>query len=510
MTWTQTGDENPFNKGQNVLSQAETSGAFSSELKLRPGVIPYPPPAIVFTIPQESIAPQVVTFTWTPSPAPTPYEVNPLLYTYTVYDNDTNEVITTAQTTTTSGTFSIPSMSIILTTSQTYITTNIDYIGHYFYSKIATTGGAGTSDPAASALSVNLPLIMVKGTVVDLSITILAGVITIVAGLTFLSNPFDGGVGQVNLALQSSTTIGGSYSLTDNYDTQTTFGSNVPGQYTFDYTVNYGVQAGKYYKIYSVQTTNDGSKLPSYLSTWNATPFFYNPTMPAPVAIAYNDGYTLYFVIRANENIANKIYFKLTPGGDSPVLYTATNFTWTLYTSATENGTYTATASTDTFADSGEATTTYNNAGIIEFSPAAAINTWCKLYIIAVSANIISSTAFVSEAFQSPDRVNTPAIASFSISSLTQFSSSWSITGTVPVSWQYIIYQSDTQNGTYTLLFNFTLAFDTRTVEPFTTTLSGEQSFIDTYWYKLYVIAVGSAANNLFSSDPGISSGVEA
>ena len=77
--------------------------------------------------------------------------------------------------------------------------------------------------------------------------------------------------------LLSSTTSGGSYSLTDNYDTQTTFGSNVPGQYTFEYNVAYGVQAGKYYKIYSVQTTSDGSKLPSYLSTWSATPFLYNP-----------------------------------------------------------------------------------------------------------------------------------------------------------------------------------------------------------------------------------------
>jgi hypothetical protein len=429
-----------------------------------------------------------------------------------VYDNDTNELITTAQTTNTSGTFSIPSMSIILTTVQSYITTNIDYIGHYFYSKITTTGGAGTSDPAASALSVNLPLIMSAGQVVDLSITISAGVITIVAGMTFFESPFLGGAGQVNLALQSSTTSGGSYSLTDNYDTQTTFGSNIPGQYTFDYNVNYGVQAGKYYKIYSVQTTNDGSKLPSYLSTWNATPFFYNPTMPAPTAITLADGQTLYFVVRGNDNIANKIRFTLTPGGGSPVLYTATNFTWTLYTSATETGTYTATASTDTFADSGEATTTYNNGGEIEFSPAAAINTWCKLSVIAVSANIISSSAFISDAFLSPNKVFTPTILSFTIPSQDRFNSSWSIAGATPspLSWEYKIYQSETQNGTYTILYNFTLAFDTRTVDLFATTLPGEDTFTAGYWYKLYVIGIGSASVNRFSSDPGISSAVEA
>lgn len=509
--WTQTGGGNPFN-GENKLMKTETSGPFSSELNLRPTVIPYPPPAIDFEIPLGSIntAPCVVTFTWTPSIIPTLYEVNPLLYTYRVYDNDTGELMITEQTTSLTGTFSIPSMVIPLTTAQTYTTTNIDYIGHYFYSQITTTGGGGTSGPATSALSWFRPDIILAGTVVDLSITIVSGVITIVAGMTFLSNPFAGGNTQVNLALQSSTTSGGSYSLTDNYDTQTSFGSNVPGQYTFDYVINYGVQAGKYYKIFTVQTASDGSKLPSYLSTWNATPFFYNPTMSPPTAITLADGQTLYFVIRGNDNTADKILFKLTPAATSPVLYTATNFTWTLYTSSREDGTYTVTSSTDTFADSGEVTTTYNNGGEIAFATPAPYNTWCKLYVIAVSANIISSSAFISNPFQSPNKVNTPTILSFTLPANNRFNSSWSIAATpAAVSWQYEIWESFTETGTYTILYIFTLEYSDRSVSAFDTYLPGGATFTAGYWYKLYVIGVGSANTNVFSSDPGISNALE-
>jgi hypothetical protein len=512
MTWTQTNGGNPFESGENKLTQTQTTGPFTSPLNLKQNIIPYPPPAIDFEIPQVSIntAPCIVTFTWTASPIPTPYEVNPLLYTYRVYDNDTGELMITDQTTSLSGTFTIPDIVIPLTTAQTYTTTDIDYIGHYFYSQITATGGGGTSDPATSALSWFYPDIMLAGTVVDLSITILSGVITIVAGMTFLSNPFAGGNTQVNLALQSSTTSGGSYSLTDNFDTLTQYGSNVPGQYTFDYVINYGVQAGKYYKIFSVQTAVDGSRLPSYLSTWNATPFFYNPTMSPPTLITKKDGEPLYFVVRGNENIANKIQFTLTPNATSPVLYTATNFTWTLYTSATENGTYTVTGSTDTFADSGEATTTYNDSGTGTFATPAPYNTWCKLYVIAVSANIVSSSSLISEAFLSPNKVNTPIIASFTLAANDRFNSSWSIAAQpAAASWEYQIWESTTENGTFTVLYNFTLDFTLRIVSAFDTYLPGGATFTAGYWYKLYVIAVGSALTNVYSSDAGISNALE-
>jgi hypothetical protein len=507
MTWTQTGGGNPFDNGGNTLTQTQTTGAFSSPLKLTEKIIPYPPPAIVFTIPAVNVAPQVVTFTWTPSPIPTPYEKNALVYTYRVYDNDTNTLMTTAQTTTTTGTFTLPSMSIPFTTAQTYITANINYIGHYFYSKITTTGGGGTSDPKESSLSRFYPEIMPAGTVASLSITISAGVVTIVAGMTFLSNPFDIGVTQVNLALQSSTTSGGSYSLTDNYDTQTTFGSNTPGQYTFDYNVTYGVQAGKYYKIYSVQTASDGSKLPSYLSTWNATPFLYNPTMPTPTLIEYSDNQSSYFTSRT---VINVISFKLTPGANPPVLASETYFTWTLYTSATQGGTYTATSSTDSFVDSGQATTTYNPNNNITFSPSPPYATWCKLYVVATSANIITSSALISDAFLSPSIISTPIIILFSISSSTEFSASWSITGRPAADgWEYYIYESTTQTGSYNLYDTFALAYTNSTVDTFTTTLNGGNAFTSGYWYKLYVIGT-STGGGVLQSNTGISSAVQA
>ena len=507
MTWTQTAGGNPFDNGGNTLTQTETTGDFSSPLKLTEKVIPYPPPEIVFTIPSVNVSPQVVTFTWTPSPIPTPYEKNALVYTYRVYDNDTNALMTTEQTTTTTGTFTLPSMSIPFTTAQTYITANINNIGHYFYSKITTTGGGGTSDPKASSLSRFYPEIMAAGTVASLNISISAGVITITAGMTFLSNPFDIGVAQVNLALQSSTTSGGSYSLTDNYDTQTTFGSNVPGQYTFEYNVAYGVQAGKYYKIYSVQTTSDGSKLPSYLSTWSATPFLYNPKMATPILIEYADGKSSYFSDRS----AAVIFFKLTPGGSSPVLSGVTNYTWTLYTSATETGTYTVTSSTATFADSGNATTTYNEDATLTFSPAAPYNTWCKLYVIAISVNILPSDPLISDAFVSPSIVSTPLILSFSLTSSTEFSASWRLGSTPPVpnSWEYSIYQSDTESGTYTSYDTFTLSYTTGTVGIFATTLNGSNEFTSGYWYKLYVTGIANSGG-VITSQPGISSAIQA
>lgn len=510
MTWTQTAGGNPFDNGGNKLTQTQTTGPFTSPLNLKQQVIPYPPPAIDFVIPQSSIntAPCVVTFTWTAPPIPTPYEVNPLSYTYRVYDNDTNELMTTAQTTSLSGTFTLPSMVIALTTAQSYTTTNINYIGHYFYTKISSTGGGGTSDPRASALSWFRPLIMMSGTVTTLSITILAGVVTIDTAMTFVAgNPFDGGVTEVNFALRSSTTLGGTYSLTDNYDTQTQYGSNVPGQYSFTYDVNYGVPAGKYYKIYSVLTSTDGSKLPSYLSTWSATPFFYNPTMPTPVLIEYADGFTSYISSRD----LNVIYFKLTPGGGSPVLSAQTNYTWTLYTSATETGTYTATSSTATFADSGEATTTYNPAGILTFSPPAPLNTWCKLYVIAISTNIVPSSPLSSSAFQSPNKVSTPSILAFDLLSTTDFRASWRLSTVPPepLSWEYKIYESTTESGTYDQFDAFTLPYTTATVGAFTTTLNSSLEFTTGNWYKLYVIGVANSGN-VITSDPGISSAVQA
>ena len=65
--------------------------------------------------------------------------------------------------------------------------------------------------------------------------------------------------------------------------------------------------------------------------------------------------------------------------------------------------------------------------------------------------------------------------------SLTEFSSSWSVAGATPspLSWQYYIYESETQNGTYTQVFTFNLPFELRTVDLFTTSLTGAETFID-------------------------------
>lgn len=523
MIWTQTGGENPFN-GENILTQTETSGPFSSPLNLRQKVIPYPPTDYLLSFTYNSTY-STANLNWNAPPVPTPYEVNPLSYSWNLYNSTLSLLIDSGTTNTTTDTSVLGNSSYIF---MVYTLSTLNYASNYFYIFANSTGGGGTSSNSQSAPVQYFPLVMPTPSITFFSTFLQSSIYTLDLEFSFETPPAP--------ALIASTlfTLGLFSNLTDTepyipcstlgYFQQVQSPTYNPPNYAFNlsYDLNsvspqlldFTILSGFYYKIAVVASDMLGNVSDSSIS--QQSPFqFYNPIVETPSDSS--------FIVFSADKFSNVQI--VSPYVQYPTVnLTNITYNWILYTSPNDT-TYVSTTNTGNFpAFAGGLSTTIQT--LLIGTPILG-DAYYKLYVNASAAlNVAQPSSYFSSltGIYAPPAIAAPSISSFSMVGLSSFSLEFSVTS-LPMAntgWAWSLYSNTFATGNFSSanrsgIFPLISAdsISTPTYSPLTTSgtrpyygfytgttieIGGGTPLTDNTWYKLALQGIGSNGTRFVDS----------
>jgi len=449
--WTQTNGENSFNSGGNILTQTDTSGPFSSELNLRQKVIPYPPTDYLLSFTYNSSY-STANLNWTSAPIPTPYEVNPLSYSWNLYNSTLSLLIDSGTTNSTTDTSVLGNSSYIF---MVYTLSTLNYASNYFYISANSTGGGGTSSNSESVPVQYFPLVMPTPSITFFSTFLQNSVYSLDLQFSFETPPAP--------ALVASTlfTLGLFSNLTDTepyipcstlgYFQQVQSPTYTPPNYIFNLsydlnsvnpqTLNFTILSGFYYKIALVASDMLGNVSDSSISQQSLFQF-YNPIVETPSGSS--------FTVFSADKFSNVQI--VAPYVQNPTVnLSSITYNWILYTSP-DDTTYVSTTNTGNFpAFAGGQTTTIQQ--LLIGTPILG-DAYYKLYVNGSAAlNVAQPSTYFSSltGTYAPPAIPAATISSFEMIGLSSFSLSFTITS-LPMAntgWGWALYSNAFVTGNY-------------------------------------------------------------
>ena len=525
ITWTQTDSANPFGRTSGNVVRTVKSGAFSSPFALKSDVIPYPPATYSLSYTTDRVGNATLTPGWSSVPIPTPYEVNPVYYTWSLNDSTTPLVLGTGSSTGLSGNVYIPGVSYYF---MVYTFQTAAYATDYFYILANSTGGGGTSSNSSSELLQYLPPIMPTPSITFFSTFLQNSVYTINLTFTFADPPSPATEVSTlfTIGLYSNSSASGTYipCSTLGYYQQRQSPTNSYPSYAFNLTydlnsgssqtLNFTVLSGYYYTVALVASDMQGNVADSLISP--QSPYqFYNPIVQAPSSSSFDIFQSYQF---SNVQI-------VAPYVQNPTVSLVNiSYNWILYSSP-DDTTYISTTNTGNFpAFPGGQTTTIQT--LILPTPILG-NAYYKLYVNASAAlNVAQPSYYFSSltGIYAPPSIPAVTINLFQMASLTTFNLTFSATA-LPMpntGWGYAFYSNTSATGEYkntghsgifpltsatnpvsTPTFSPAVTSGTRPNYTFTITsgpIGGGTPFTDNTYYKVLMQGIGSNGTRFVNS----------
>ena len=510
-TWTQTGPGDSFASSTSLITHTETSDSFSSQLDIKSKVIPYAPSGNVVSFTYD-LTYSTANISWNPVPIPTIYEVNPVNYSWSLY-NSTSSVLVD------SGTRTTTSVTSIFGTSEYYFMVykfyTLNYVNDYFYITTNSTGGGGTSSNAQSVPVKYTPPIMATPSITQFSTFLQGGTYNLNLDFSFETPPSPALVVNTlfTIGLYSNITPTGTYTTcsTIGFYTQQQNPTVVnPPIYKFNlYNLNFTLLPGYYYKTAMVASDMLANVSDSAISEQSEYQF-YDPTLERPSAATF----TIFQAIMFSN-------FQVTPANvqNPPIPNGQLNINWTIFSSLNDT-VYTTTGISGNFLYA-----TPPGGGLFILPSPITGNAYYKMYVQSTDPqNRAKSSVYYSTidaGVYAPPAIPSPTITNFTMNNINSFNTTFTV-NSLPVpnqGWGWGLYSNSAATGNYTVTSHtgmFSLgsasggiptygsAVTTGTSPNYTFTatnvpVSGGIPFTTDTYYKLVVQGVGSNGTALVS-----------
>ena len=521
MTWTQTAGGNPFDNGGNKLTHTETTGNFSSPLNLKQKVIPYAPLEylVSFTYYQTY---SMANISWNASPVPTPYEVNPVSYSWSLQNSTLSVLADSGTTQTTSATSLLGSSPYYF---MVYSFNTLNYVSNYFYISANATGGGGTSSNTQSVTVQYTPPVMPTHSITLFSTFLQSGTYYLNLDFSFVtpSSPALVISTLFTIGLYSNLTATGTYTTcsTIGYYTQqqnpTLVGA--PPNYTFGLynyfnespsPLSFTLLPGYYYKTAMVASDMLGNVSDSGISEQSDYQF-YDPTLEKPSAATFS--------IFQSYQFSN---FQVTPANMQypPIPDGQLNINWNIFSSPNDT-VYTTTGISGSFLNA-----TPPGTGMFILPSPITGNAYYKMYVqstdplnrakSSVYFSTTSAGVYAPPAIPPLSTINNLTIADLTLFSVTFTANSTPLPNT---GWGFAFYSNSMPTGNYSPtnrsgffpltsasggVPTYTPAVTTGTSPNYTFTVTnapigGGQPLVEDRYYKLVIQGIGSNGTRILN-----------